>query len=99
MDTMECSELRAVRAIRAAKNRRVWGRWATMRYLARHGVSVSVRLYQIAVACEAEGCGDYCEATTDMERLRIRRNMEEQTRTLMHQMLQAGLLAGAVTAK
>ena len=41
---------------------------------------------------------DYCEATTDMERLRIRRDMEAQTRTLMHQMLQAGLLAGVVTA-
>ena len=41
---------------------------------------------------------DYCEATTDAERLRIRRNMEEQTRTLMHQMLRAGLLAGVVTA-
>lgn len=41
---------------------------------------------------------DYCAATTDKERLRIRRDMEEQTRTLMHQMLQAGLLAGVVTA-
>lgn len=59
MDAMECSELRAVRAIRAAKNRRVWGRWATMRYLARHGVSV--RLYQIAVACEAVERGDFVE--------------------------------------
>ena len=55
----EASELRAVRAIRAAKNRRVWGRWATMRYLARHGVSV--RLYQIAVACEAVESGDFVE--------------------------------------
>ena len=60
MTTMnEASELRAVRAIRAAKNRRVWGRWATMRYLARHGVSV--RLYKIAVACEAAECGDFVE--------------------------------------
>ena len=41
---------------------------------------------------------DYCEATTDRERERIRRIMETQTRILMHQMLQAGLLAGVVTA-
>ena len=59
MTMNEASELRAVRAIRAAKNRRAWGRWATMRYLARHGVSV--RLYQIAVACEAVECGDFVE--------------------------------------
>lgn len=59
MDAGMISELRAVRAIRAAKNRRAWGRWATMRYLARHGVSV--RLYQIAVACEAEERGDFVE--------------------------------------
>ena len=58
-DGNELSELRAVRAIRAAKNRHVWGRWATMRYLRRHGVSV--RLYQIAVACEATECGDFVE--------------------------------------
>ena len=58
-DTNESSELCAVRAIRAAKNRRAWGRWATMRYLARHGVSV--RLYQIAMACEAVECGDFVE--------------------------------------
>ena len=58
-NTNEMSELRAVRAIRAAKNRRVWGRWATMGHLARHGVSV--RLYQIAVACEAVECGDFVE--------------------------------------
>ena len=57
MDAGMISELRAVRAIRAAKNRRVWGRWATMRYLRRHGVSV--RLYQIAVACEAVECGEF----------------------------------------
>lgn len=37
-------------AIRAAKNRRIWGRDATMRYLARRGVPV--RLYQIAMALE-----------------------------------------------
>ena len=42
---------------------------------------------------------DYCEAATDAERARIRRNMEAQTRTLMHQMLQAGLLAGVVTTE
>ena len=59
MDTGMMSELRAVRAIRAAKNRLVWGRWATMRYLARNGVSV--RLYQIAVACEAVEKGDFVE--------------------------------------
>jgi len=41
---------------------------------------------------------DYCEAATDAERLQIRRNMEVQTRTLMHQMLQAGILAGVVAA-
>ena len=40
----------AVMAIRAARNRRVWGRWATARYLARRGVPL--RLYQIAVALE-----------------------------------------------
>ena len=37
-------------AIRAAKNRRIWGRDATMRYLAKRGVPV--RLYQIAMALE-----------------------------------------------
>ena len=37
-------------AIRAARNRRVWGRWATARYLARRGVPL--RLYQIAIALE-----------------------------------------------
>ena len=42
----------AAMAIRAAKNRRVWGRYATMRYLAKRGVPV--RLYQIAVALEGE---------------------------------------------
>ena len=40
----------AAMAIRAARNRRAWGRWATMRYLARRGVPL--RLYQIAVALE-----------------------------------------------
>lgn len=40
----------SVMAVRAARNRRVWGRWATMRYLARRGVPM--RLYQIAVALE-----------------------------------------------
>lgn len=42
----------AAMAVRAARNRRVWGRWATMRYLRRRGVPV--RLYQIAVALEGE---------------------------------------------
>ena len=37
-------------AVRAARNRRIWGRDATMRYLRRRGVPV--RLYQIAVALE-----------------------------------------------
>ena len=49
----------ALAAIRAAKNRGVWGRWATMRYLARRGVPV--RLYQIAVACEAAENGEFVE--------------------------------------
>ena len=40
----------AAMAVRAAKNRRAWGRDATMRYLRRRGVPV--RLYQIAVALE-----------------------------------------------
>ena len=39
-------------AVRAARNRRVWGRDATMRYLRRRGVPV--RLYQIAMALEGE---------------------------------------------
>ena len=37
-------------AVRAARNRRAWGRDATMRYLRRRGVPV--RLYQIAMALE-----------------------------------------------
>ena len=49
----------AAMAIRAAKNRRVWGRWATARYLAKRGVPV--RLYQIAVACEATANGKFLE--------------------------------------
>ena len=44
-------------AIRAAKNRRAWGRDATMRYLAKRGVPV--RLYQIAMACEATANGEF----------------------------------------
>ena len=60
MSNMISIDPRAVAAIRAAKNRGVWGRWATMRYLARRGVSV--RLYQIAVACEATVNGDFVEA-------------------------------------
>lgn len=46
MTTMTISAM----AIRAARNRRVWGRDATMRYLAKRGVPV--RLYQIAMALE-----------------------------------------------
>ena len=42
----------AVWAIRAARHRRIWGRWATARYLAKRGVPM--RLYQIAVALEGE---------------------------------------------
>ena len=45
-------ETRAAMAIRAAKNRRAWGRDATMRYLMKRGVPM--RLYQIAVALEGE---------------------------------------------
>ncbi len=55
MTTMTIS----ARAVRAAKNRRVWGRDATMRYLRRRGVPV--RLYQIAVACEATANGKFLE--------------------------------------
>lgn len=40
----------SVMAIRAARNRRIWGPWATARYLAKRGVPVG--LYQIAVALE-----------------------------------------------
>ena len=46
-------------AVRAARNRRIWGRDATMRYLAKRGVPV--RLYQIAVACEAAANGEFLE--------------------------------------
>ena len=46
MTTMTIAEM----AVRAARNRRVWGRWATARYLAKRGVPT--RLYQIAVALE-----------------------------------------------
>ena len=49
----------AAMAIRAARNRRVWGRDATMRYLAKRGVPV--RLYQIAMACEATANGEFLE--------------------------------------
>ena len=42
----------AAMAVRAARNRRVWGRDATMRYLRRRGVPV--RLYQIAMVLEGE---------------------------------------------
>ena len=44
-------------AVRAARNRRIWGRDATMRYLAKRGVPV--RLYQIAMACEATANGEF----------------------------------------
>ena len=50
-------------AIRAAKNRRIWGRDATMRYLAKRGVPV--RLYQIAMACEATANGEFLECEGD----------------------------------
>ena len=46
---MTMNEQAAV-AIRAARNRGRWGRWATARYLAKRGVPL--RLYQIAVALE-----------------------------------------------
>ena len=46
MTTMMISAM----AVRAARNRRAWGRDATMRYLAKRGVPV--RLYQIAMALE-----------------------------------------------
>ena len=46
MTTMMISAM----AIRAARNRRIWGRDATMRYLAKRGVPM--RLYQIAMALE-----------------------------------------------
>lgn len=42
----------AAMAVLAARNRRAWGRDATMRYLAKRGVPV--RLYQIAIALEGE---------------------------------------------
>lgn len=42
----------AAMAIRAAKNRGRWGRWATARYLAKRGVPLG--LYQIAVILESE---------------------------------------------
>ena len=44
-------------AVRAARNRRIWGRDVTMRYLHRRGVPV--RLYQIAMACEAAANGEF----------------------------------------
>ena len=44
-------------AVRAARNRRVWGRDATMRYLVKRGVPL--RLYQIAMACEATANGEF----------------------------------------
>ena len=46
-------------AVRAARNRRIWGRDATMRYLAKRGVPV--RLYQIAMALEATAKGEFLE--------------------------------------
>ena len=50
-------------AVRAARNRRIWGRDATMRYLAKRGVPV--RLYQIAMACEATANGEFLECGGD----------------------------------
>lgn len=41
----------AVHAIRAAKNRYTWGRWAARQYCINNGVSF--RLYRIACQCEA----------------------------------------------
>ena len=38
-------------AIRAAKNRSNWGRWATMRYLAKRGVPFG--LYRLAAQLES----------------------------------------------
>ena len=49
MTTMTTMRTTAM-AIRAARNRHVWGEWATARYLAKRGVPV--RLYQIAMALE-----------------------------------------------
>ena len=42
----------AAMAVRAAENRARWGRWATMRFLAKRGVPM--RLYQIAVVLRGE---------------------------------------------
>ena len=53
----------AAMAVRAAKNRRIWGRDATMRYLAKRGVPV--RLYQIALACEATANGEFLEFSSE----------------------------------
>ena len=53
----------AAMAVRAARNRRVWGRDATIRYLAKRGVPV--RLYQIAMACEATANGEFLECEGD----------------------------------
>ena len=55
MATMTISAM----AVRAARNRRIWGRDATMWYLRRRGVPV--RLYQIAVVCEATANGEFLE--------------------------------------
>ena len=55
MTTMMISAM----AVRAARNRRIWGRDATMRYLAKRGVPV--RLYQIAMALEATANGEFLE--------------------------------------
>ena len=53
----------AAMAVRAARNRRVWGRDATMRYLTKRGVPL--RLYQIAVVCEATVNGEFLECEGD----------------------------------
>lgn len=50
MNEQMARALQVTWAIRAARNRRIWGRWATERYLAKRGVPL--RLYQIAVALE-----------------------------------------------
>ena len=59
MTTMMISAM----AVRAARNRRIWGRDATMRYLAKRGVPV--RLYQIAMALERAANGEFLECEGD----------------------------------
>ena len=65
----------AAMAVRAARNRRTWGRDATMRYLRRRGVPV--RLYQIAMACEAEARGEFWTEWPDVDVLVLSGNMRQ----------------------